>query len=67
MNSKYLGCNRSPIVGLRYKCLQCYDYDLCESCADYQLIHSHHVFAKIRTPEQVKLNYLNESFSFHFF
>ena len=47
------GCNRSPIVGIRYKCLQCFDYDLCESCADRQLIHSDHVMAKIRTPHQV--------------
>ena len=47
------GCNRSPIIGIRYKCLQCFDYDLCESCADRQLIHSDHVMAKIRTPHQV--------------
>ncbi|CAF2754226.1 unnamed protein product [Rotaria sp. Silwood2] len=55
MPSKYLGvicCNRSPIIGIRYKCLECVDYDLCESCADCQLIHSHHVLAKIRTPDQ---------------
>ncbi|CAF1169940.1 unnamed protein product [Adineta steineri] len=47
------GCNRSPIIGIRYKCLECFDYDLCESCADRQLIHTHHVMAKIRTPHQV--------------
>ena len=48
------GCNRSPIIGIRYKCLQCFDYDLCESCADRQLIHAHHVMAKVRTPHQVR-------------
>jgi hypothetical protein len=48
-----IGCNRSPIIGIRYKCLECLDYDLCESCADRQLIHAHHVMAKIRTPHQV--------------
>jgi len=47
------GCNRSPIIGVRYKCLECFDYDLCEACADRQLIHSHHVLAKIRTPHQI--------------
>jgi hypothetical protein len=47
------GCNRSPIIGIRYKCLECFDYDLCESCADRQLIHTHHVMAKIRTPHQI--------------
>ncbi|UJR24054.1 hypothetical protein I4U23_027022 [Adineta vaga] len=46
-------CNRSPIIGVRYKCLECFDYDLCESCADRQLIHTHHVMAKIRTPHQI--------------
>ncbi len=56
--SKYVGvicdgCKCSPIIGIRYKCLECFDYDLCESCADRQLIHSHHVMAKIRTPHQV--------------
>jgi hypothetical protein len=50
-----IGCNRSPIIGIRYKCLECFDYDLCESCADRQLIHTHHVMAKIRTPHQVNL------------
>ena len=49
------GCQRTPIVGIRYKCLQCSNYDLCEECADRQLIHSEHVLAKIRTPHQVQL------------
>jgi hypothetical protein len=49
------GCNRSPIIGIRYKCLECFDYDLCESCADRQLIHAHHVMAKIRTPHQIDI------------
>ena len=54
-----IGCNRSPIIGIRYKCLECFDYDLCESCADRQLIHAHHVMAKIRTPHQVYLFFPN--------
>jgi E3 ubiquitin-protein ligase mind-bomb len=26
------GCRAAPVVGIRWKCSQCYDYDLCTSC-----------------------------------
>ncbi|GMF05154.1 unnamed protein product [[Candida] boidinii] len=26
------GCNTDPIIGLRFKCSKCYDFDLCEDC-----------------------------------
>jgi hypothetical protein len=26
------GCDSSPIVGTRFRCLECHDYDLCEKC-----------------------------------
>ena len=54
--SSFAGCRRSPIVGIRYKCLECPDYDLCPRCADEQFIHSHHVFAQIRRADQVRLS-----------
>jgi len=25
-------CNKTPIIGLRYKCTFCYDFNLCENC-----------------------------------
>ena len=25
-------CKKTPIIGLRYKCNNCYDYNLCENC-----------------------------------
>ena len=26
------GCDASPIRGVRFRCLECHDYDLCEAC-----------------------------------
>eukprot|EP01124_Arcella_intermedia_P009318 TRINITY_DN16077_c0_g1_i1.p1 TRINITY_DN16077_c0_g1~~TRINITY_DN16077_c0_g1_i1.p1 ORF type:complete len:369 (+),score=84.82 TRINITY_DN16077_c0_g1_i1:50-1156(+) len=47
-------CCDFQIIGTRYKCLNCKDYDLCEYCEDQQpdkKIHpSDHLFLKIRTP-----------------
>ncbi len=42
------GCKSCPIQGHRYKCYQCYDYDLCEGC--YARTHRHHIFLDIRQP-----------------
>jgi hypothetical protein len=48
------GCQESPISGIRFKCLQCPDYDLCERC-ESQGIHKEHVFAKVPTPAQAQV------------
>jgi hypothetical protein len=37
----------APVTGIRYKCSQCADYDLCASC-EANGIHSEHTFLKIR-------------------
>lgn len=43
-------CNITPIAGIRYRCANCYDYDLCQSC-ESQVVHDRtHVFYKIRVP-----------------
>jgi len=39
-------CETYPIIGARYKCAICEDYDLCESC-EAQNVHEHHPFLKI--------------------
>ncbi|KAI0706401.1 hypothetical protein C8Q76DRAFT_818744 [Earliella scabrosa] len=49
------GCNTSPIVGPRHKCLQCNDFDLCDKCnsdIDKRTAHgiSHSLFP-IPTPD----------------
>lgn len=46
------GCGMHPIVGVRYKCMNCPDYDLCESC-EAQGVHDHHVFLKLKQPLKV--------------
>ncbi|CAO3616804.1 unnamed protein product [Cunninghamella echinulata] len=38
------------IVGIRYKCGHCLDYDLCEVCEPLLLHDQQHVFLKIRKP-----------------
>jgi len=43
-------CNVSPIVGVRYKCCKCYDYDLCGDCEAKGMHSSAHVMLKINCP-----------------
>ena len=45
------GCGMKPIVGIRYKCTVCKDFDYCEGC-EVTLSNKHgHPFLKIRKPE----------------
>lgn len=45
------GCGVKPITNVRYKCLSCDNYDLCSLCESTNT-HSHHVFAKFKSPNQ---------------
>ena len=40
------GCQMNPIKGLRFKCLDCPDFDLCEECYNKE-IHKHHKMKRI--------------------
>ena len=45
------------IVGLRYKCLYCSNYDLCKECESTG-IHDHHIMLRISSPNSTVSNML---------
>ncbi|MCJ1390618.1 hypothetical protein MMC18_003479 [Xylographa bjoerkii] len=43
-------CSTQPIRGIRYRCSNCADFDLCETCEAAQIHPKTHVFYKVRVP-----------------
>ncbi|PNY29850.1 Protein ref(2)P [Tolypocladium capitatum] len=43
-------CGMVPIRGVRYRCANCADFDLCETCEAQGLHIKTHIFYKIRVP-----------------
>ena len=43
-------CNKEPIIGIRYKCSKCDDYNLCENCEEKNFTSGEHThdFLKLR-------------------
>lgn len=54
---------KAQIVGTRYKCGHCSDYDLCQICEVKQLHNPNHVFLKIRKPIEVEPKILLPNFT----
>lgn len=48
-------CLMAPIVGFRYKCLQCPNYDLCGQCESKHK-HSEHMMIRLSTPTFAKID-----------
>ncbi|KAK4191792.1 hypothetical protein QBC35DRAFT_277712 [Podospora australis] len=44
------GCGLVPIRGIRYRCANCPDFDLCETCESQGLHTKTHIFYKIKIP-----------------
>jgi hypothetical protein len=43
-------CGMAPIRGIRYRCVNCADFDLCETCESQGMHTKAHIFYKIRVP-----------------
>ncbi|KAK2073847.1 hypothetical protein P8C59_008093 [Phyllachora maydis] len=43
-------CGISPIRGIRYRCANCADFDLCETCESQGLHIKTHIFYKVKVP-----------------
>jgi len=52
-------CSFNPIVGIRYKCTVCQNYDLCDYC-ETRNVHSEHIMLKIRKPEFAPLSFVSQ-------
>lgn len=49
-------CCDVSVVGYRYKCLNCEDFDLCHTC-EHEEMHSHHVIVRMPTTTDTQMGY----------
>ena len=48
-------CQRFPIIGIRYKCLQCKSFNLCEECEKSRGMKHGHLLLKLRNNKQINM------------
>jgi hypothetical protein len=51
------GCEANPIVGIRYKCAVCDDFDFCEECEKKKGEEHNHPFLKIYEPKMTPISF----------
>ncbi|KAJ1920505.1 hypothetical protein IWQ60_006987 [Tieghemiomyces parasiticus] len=55
-------CHRE-VRGIRYKCANCSEYNLCDACESYNVHDPNHVFLKLRRPIDPFAHSVDSSFS----
>jgi len=60
------GCEQSPIVGIRYKCTVCPDYDLCAKCEADNKHPSSHIMLKFKRPMTQPFRFVPQGAFRHF-
>jgi Zinc finger, ZZ type len=48
------GCKINPIRGIRWKCMECDDYDLCNACRSSGTHPPSHKMLKLESPEDAE-------------
>ena len=44
------GCNEAPLIGTRWKCADCFNYDLCSACFVNDVHDKQHAFLRFDQP-----------------
>jgi len=50
------GCKLNPIIGIRYKCSECKNFNYCEACEEINNKNHVHPFIKMRNLEEKTSN-----------
>lgn len=56
-NIKCDGCGMFPIIGIRYKCTVCTDFDLCATCEAKDVHTTSHALLKIKEPPRADIHF----------